>query len=100
MVDEDSSHVIASKTQQIELLSNMLEQKGNQLRKAKDDQDEFVGKVKEKDIHIEKTTIENQELKVKVSQLQKIINSDNNSKALYNAELMIENSKQMKIKIE
>ena len=100
MIDEDSAQVIASKTQQIDLLSNMLEQKGNQLRKAKEDQDEVVGKAKEKDILIEKTTIENQELKVKISQLQKIINSDNNSKAVYNAELMIENSKQMKIKIE
>lgn len=93
MAPEESAQVVANKDKQIELLSNMLEQKGNQLRKAKEDQEEGMNKIKEKDIQVEKTTIENQELKVKVSQLQKLINNDSNAKAAYNAELLMEQSK-------
>ena len=96
MAPEESAQMVANKDKQIELLSNMLEQKGNQLRKAKEDQEDGMTKIKEKDILVEKTTIENQELKVKVSQLQKLINTDSNykdAKALYNAELLMEQSK-------
>ena len=39
---EESAEVIANKDKQIELLSNMLEQKGNQLRKVREDHEESI----------------------------------------------------------
>ena len=78
----------------------MLEQKGNQLRKQKEDYEDGLKQIKEKDTQVEKTTIENQELKVKVGQMQKLINNDSNAKAAYNAELLLEQNKQYKNRIE
>lgn len=76
IVTEESAQVVANKDKQIELLSNMLEQKGNQLRKSKEELEESMNKLKEKEILVQNNTIENQELKVKVNQLQKLINND------------------------
>ena len=42
LATEESAEVIANKDKQIELLSNMLEQKGNQLRKVKEDHEESI----------------------------------------------------------
>ena len=78
----------------------MLEQKGNQLRKQKEDYEDGLKQIKEKDTQVEKITIENQELKVKVGQMQKLINNDSNAKAAYNAELLLEQNKQYKNRIE
>lgn len=65
----------------------MLEQKSNFLRKTKDELDEAQNKIKEKDIQMEKNTLENQDLKVR---MQKLINTDNNAKAAYNADMLMD----------
>lgn len=46
---EESAQIIANKKQQIDVLSNMLEQKGNHLKKQKDEFDEQMVKLKEKE---------------------------------------------------
>jgi transcription-repair coupling factor (superfamily II helicase) len=75
----------------------MLEQKGNQLRKTKDELEEATNKLKDKEVQVEKNTLENQELKVK---LQKLISTDNTAKTAYNAELLLDQNKQLKNRIE
>ena len=100
ILDEPHAQVVANKDKQIELLSNMLEQKGTQLRKQKEDFEDGLKQIKDKDTQVEKVTIENQELKVKVGKLQTLINNDSNAKAVYNAELLMEQSKNMKNRIE
>lgn len=75
----------------------MLEQKSNFLRKTKDELDEAQNKIKEKDIQIEKNTLENQDLKVR---MQKLINTDNNAKAAYNADMLMDQNKLLKNRIE
>ena len=47
----------------------MLEQKGNQLRKTKDELEEASNKLKDKEVQVEKNTLENQELKLKLQKL-------------------------------
>ena len=97
IVTEDQVQVVQNKDKQIELLSNMLEQKGNQLRKTKDELEEATTKLKDREVQVEKNTLENQELKVK---LQKLISTDNTAKTAYNAELLLDQNKQLKNRIE
>lgn len=52
--------------------------------------DECKAKLAEKETLVQNNTIENQELKVKVNKLQKLINNDTNAKVAYNAELLID----------
>lgn len=100
IAQEESAQVVANKDKQIELLSNMLEQKGSQLRKKSEETDECKVKLSEKEIQVQNNTIENQELKVKVNKLQKLINNDSNAKVAYNTELLIDQNKQLKDRIE
>lgn len=100
IAQEESVQVVANKDKQIELLSNMLEQKGSQLRKTKEEMDECMAKLTEKETLVQNNTIENQELKVKINKMQKLINNDNNAKHAYNAELLFDQNKQLKDRIE
>lgn len=93
ITQEDAAQVVANKEKQIELLSNMLDQKGSQLRKTKEEMDDCKGKLNEKELQVQNNTIENQDLKVKINKLQKLINSDTNAKAAYNAELLADQNK-------
>ena len=100
LATEESAEVIANKDKQIELLSNMLEQKANQHRKAKEDHEESIKTIQKKETALQNSTIDNQKLKVKVDQLEKLINNDSNAKAAYNAELLMDQNKQLKARIE
>lgn len=51
-INEDSAIVVANKDKQIELLSNMLDQKGSQLRKTKEEMDDCKGKLNEKEVQV------------------------------------------------